>query len=42
VLLDVTSRPAQITFTGYYDDAFVRTSKGWRLKRRTINRDGTN
>ena len=39
VLLDVTARPAATTFTGYYDDEFVRTSDGWRIKRRTINRD---
>ena len=40
VLLDVTTRPSTITFTGYYDDEFVRTPEGWRIKRRTINRDG--
>ncbi len=39
ILLDVTSRPSAITFTGYYDDEFVRTPDGWRIKRRTINRD---
>ena len=39
ILLDVTSSPARMTFTGYYDDEFVRTPDGWRIKRRTINRD---
>ena len=39
VLLDVTTRPSTITFTGYYDDEFIRTPEGWRIKRRTINRD---
>jgi hypothetical protein len=39
VLLDVTTRPATTTFTGYYDDLFVRTPAGWRIKHRTINRD---
>jgi hypothetical protein len=39
VLLDVTKRPAVTLFTGYYDDVFVRTSDGWRIKHRTINRD---
>lgn len=38
-LLDVTTRPATTVFTGYYDDLFVRTPDGWRIKRRTINRD---
>lgn len=39
VLLDVTTRPSTTISTGYYDDEFVRTSDGWRIKRRTINRD---
>ncbi len=39
VLLDITTRPATFVFTGYYDDEFVRTPDGWRIKRRTINRD---
>jgi hypothetical protein len=39
VLLDVTKRPAVTLFTGYYDDVFVRTSDGWRIQHRTINRD---
>lgn len=42
VLLDVTTRPSTITSTGYYDDEFVRTPDGWRIKHRTINRDGSN
>ena len=39
ILLDVTTRPATMLFTGYYDDEFVRTPDGWRIKHRTINRD---
>lgn len=39
LLYDVTTRPATLTFSGYYDDEFVRTSAGWRIKRRVINRD---
>ena len=39
VLLDVTTRPSTVTATGYYDDEFVRTSDGWRIKRRTIHPD---
>ncbi len=39
VLLDVTTRPPTSVFTGYYDDEFVRTPEGWRIKHRGINRD---
>ena len=39
VLLDVTTQPATTTFTGRYDDDFVKTSDGWKIQRRTINRD---
>ncbi len=39
VLLDVTTRPPTTVFTGYYDDEFVRTPAGWRIKHRAINRD---
>lgn len=39
VLLDVTTRPPAITASGYYDDEFVRTSKGWKIKKRTLHSD---
>ena len=39
VLLDVTTGPPTTVFTGYYDDEFVRTPAGWRIKHRAINRD---
>ena len=39
VLLDVTTRPPTMTASGYYDDEFVRTSKGWKIKKRTLHSD---
>ncbi len=39
VLLDVTTRPPTITASGYYEDEFVRTSKGWKIKKRTLHSD---
>ena len=39
VLLDVTTGPPTTVFTGYYDDEFVRTPEGWRIKHRSVNRD---
>ncbi len=39
ILLDVTTRPPTTISTGYYDDEFIRTPDGWRIKHRTINRD---
>ncbi len=41
VLLDVTSRPPTMTASGYYEDEFVRTSAGWRIKHRTLHSDGS-
>ena len=35
-LLDVTTRPAAVASSGYYDDEFVRTPAGWKIRRRTI------
>ena len=39
VLLDVTTSPATIRFTGNYADDFVKTANGWKILKRTINRD---
>lgn len=39
VLLDVTRRPASITASGYYEDEFVRTRSGWKIKKRTLHSD---
>lgn len=39
VMLDVTVKPAVMRFTGYYDDEFVRTEDGWKIRHRTVNRD---
>jgi hypothetical protein len=39
VLLDVTTGPATIRFTGNYADDFVKTADGWKIQKRTINRD---
>ena len=41
ILLDVTTRPPTMTRSGYYEDEFVRTAAGWRIKHRTIKRDAT-
>ena len=41
VLLDVTSRPPTMTASGYYEDEFVRTSAGGRIKHRTLHSDGS-
>src|SRR5262245_12934381 len=32
----VSSKPAILTTTGHYDDEFVKTSEGWRIKKRTV------
>lgn len=39
VLLDVTKRPAPIVASGYYEDEFVRTRAGWKIKKRTLHSD---
>ena len=39
ILLDVTTRPPTMTLSGVYEDEFVRTPDGWRIKHRFINRD---
>lgn len=38
-LLDVTARPAAIISSGYYEDVFVRTAAGWKIKHRTLFAD---
>ena len=40
VLLDVTSRPPTMIGSGYYEDTFVRTPLGWRIKHRKLFMDG--
>ena len=41
VLLDVRSRPPTMTASGYYEDEFVRTAAGWRIRHRTLHSDGS-
>ncbi len=40
ILLDVTSRPPTMIGSGYYEDTFVRTPLGWRIKHRKLFMDG--
>ena len=40
VLLDVTARPPTMIGSGYYEDTFVRTPLGWRIKHRKLFMDG--
>ena len=35
-MIDVSSRPSVIAGHGYFDDTFVRTADGWRIKTRTL------
>ena len=39
VLNDVTGPAPQAVASGYYDDVFVKTSDGWKIKSRTLHRD---
>jgi len=39
-LLDVTARPPTMIGSGYYEDTFVRTPLGWRIKHRKLFIDG--
>ena len=41
LLIDVTSSPPTMTASGYYEDEFVRTPAGWRIKHRTLHSDAT-
>ena len=40
ILLDVTTRPPTMIGSGYYEDTFVRTPLGWRIKHRKLFIDG--
>ena len=42
ILMDVTTRPPTLTASGYYEDVFVRTPVGWRIKHRTLHSDPVN
>ena len=39
LLMDVTVRPPNVISSGYYEDSFVKTSEGWKIKHRTLYRD---
>ena len=39
LVLDVSTGEATHSSTGYYDDVFVKTSDGWRIRSRTLNFD---
>ncbi len=39
VVLDVSGPQPKHAVSGYYDDVFVKTSDGWRIKSRTLHRD---
>ena len=40
ILLAVTTRPPTMIGSGYYEDTFVRTPLGWRIKHRKLFIDG--
>ena len=40
-VVEVMSQPPAIAGAGYYDDTFVRTPDGWRMKTRTSTRGWT-
>ena len=40
LVLDVGTQPPTPASTGYYDDTFTRTLKGWRIQTRTLHPDG--
>jgi hypothetical protein len=39
MLLDTTTKPASIVFTGIYNDRLVKTKDGWRFAKRTTTAD---
>jgi hypothetical protein len=40
LLLDVSSGQPTPAASGYYDDVFVKTPNGWKIKSRILHRDG--
>jgi hypothetical protein len=41
VLMDVAARPPAMIGSGYYQDDFVRSNQGWKIKHRTLFSDGS-
>ena len=41
LVLDISGAQPTPTVSGYYDDVFVKTSDGWKIKSRTLHRDRT-
>jgi uncharacterized protein (TIGR02246 family) len=41
IVFDVSGKQPVPTSSGYYDDLFVKTSGGWKIKRRTVNSDAS-
>ena len=41
LLVDVAGGEPNAIMSGYYDDTYVKTPDGWRIKKRTINFDRT-
>ena len=39
LLIEGTVRPPNVISSGYYEDKFVRTDAGWKIKHRTLYRD---
>jgi SnoaL-like protein len=39
LLLDTSGKQPVMVSAGYYDDTFVKSAKGWRLKTRTLHND---
>lgn len=39
VVMDVSGAQPTLAVSGYYDDEFVKTSDGWKIKTRTLHRD---
>ena len=40
-VMDVSGAQPTPVVSGYYDDTFVKTSNGWKIKTRTLHRDRT-
>ena len=41
VVMNVSGERPTPVLSGYYDDVFVKTSDGWKIKSRTLHRDRT-